>query len=144
VLVEFSGNIPSVTHVPVPRFQALKTVRGDWRTIAGGIDDLKAQVSAAWLEIIYEGDEIIGNLRERLDEAIVGSALEILTVKNNRVLALAMQGLDTEETLDDLDVTDVFKRCLDAHTVPEDQRTALLSAYQEIITTLDEADQLAL
>jgi len=144
VLVEFSGNMPSVTHVPVPRFQALKTVRGDWHTIVGGIDDLKLQASTAWLEIIYEGDEIIANLRERLDEAIVGSALEILTVKNNRVLALAMQGLDTEETLDDLDVTDVFKRCLDAHTVPEDQRTALLNAYQEIITTLDEADQLAL
>jgi len=144
VLVEFSGGIPSVTHVPVPRFQALKTVRGDWRTIASAIDDLKAHASTAWLEIIYEGEEIIANLRERLDEAIAGSALEILTVKNNRVLALAMQGLDTEETLDDLDVTDVFKRCLDAHTVPEDQRTALMNAYQEIITTLDEADQLAL
>ena len=41
---------------------------------------------------VYEGDEIAGNLRERLDEAIKGQACEILRVKNNRVLELAMRG----------------------------------------------------
>jgi exonuclease SbcD len=86
VLVEFSGNTPTVTNVPVPRFQELKTLRGEWQTIAGGIDELKARTSNAWLEIVYEGDEIAGNLRERLDEAITGTSLEILRVKNNRVL----------------------------------------------------------
>ncbi len=139
-LVEFSGNTPTVTNVPVPRFQDLKSVRGDWEYIARTLDDLKAEGSNAWLEIIYEGDEIAGNLRERLDEAIIGSRLEILTVRNNRVLELAMKGMYTEETLDDLDVTDVFKRCLLLHEVPEDQRPALLRAYQEIIVSLHEAD----
>jgi len=42
-----------------------------------------------------------------------------------------------------LDVTDVFKRCLDAHEVPDDQRSALLNAYQEIIASLNEADPMA-
>ena len=51
--------------------------------------------------------------------------------------------MDTEETLDDLDVTDVFKRCLQSHEVPEDQQPALLSAYQEIIVSLNEADPMA-
>lgn len=142
-LVEFSGDVPNVTNIPAPRFQELKTLRGDWQTIARDIDELKSRRSKAWLEIVYKGDEIAGSLRGRLDEAIEGTGIEILRVKNNRVLEHAMSRMDTDETLDDLDVTDVFKRCLESHEVPEDQRQALLSAYQEVILSLNEADLMA-
>lgn len=143
VLVDFSGNAPTVTTIPVPRFQELKTLQGDWPTIARDIEGLKSGGSNAWLEIVYEGDEIAGSLRERLDEAIEGTGIEVLRVKNNRVLERAMSRMDTDETLDDLDATDVFKRCLESHEVPEDQRPALLSAYREIIVSLNEQDQMA-
>jgi len=143
VLVEFSNNAPSVTNIPVPGFQELKILHGDWQTIARNIDTLKSEGSNAWLEIVYDGDEIAGDLRERLDEAIEKTGLEILRVKNNRVLERAMSGMDAEETLDDLDVTDVFTRCLESHEIPDDQRPALLSAYQEIIVALNEADPMA-
>lgn len=143
VLVEFSDEAPRVADIPVPCFRELETLRGDWQTIARDIDELKSGASNAWLEIIYGGDEIAGDLRTRLDEVVAGSGLEILTVKNNRVLERAMSGMGTEETLDDLDVTDVFKRCLEAHKVPEEQHPALLSAYREIIVSLNEQDQMA-
>jgi exonuclease SbcD len=143
ILVEFSDKTPTVTNIAVPGFQELKTLRGDWQTIARNIDELKARKSTAWLEVVYEGDEIAASLQERLNEAISGSGMEILRVKNNRVLERAMKGKDVEETLEDLDVTDVFKRCLDAHEVPDDQRSALLNAYQEIIASLNEADPMA-
>lgn len=142
-LVEFSGKTPKVSNIAVPRFQELKTLRGDWHTIAQNIDELKSRKSRTWLEIVYEGDEIAANLQARLNEAIDGTGMEILRVKNNRVLERAMSGEAAEETLDDLDVTDVFKRCLESHEVPEDQRPALLSAYQEIIVALSEADLMA-
>jgi exonuclease SbcD len=142
-LVYFSGNARKVMNIPVPRFQELKTLQGDWPTIARGIDELKSKGSNAWLEIVYDGDEIAGDLRERLDEAVEGTGIEILRVKNNRVLERAMSGMDTDESLDDLDATDVFNRCLESHEVPEDQRPALLSAYQEIIVSLNEADLMA-
>ena len=51
--------------------------------------------------------------------------------------------MDTEETLDNLDVTDVFKRCLQAHDIPEDQHPALLRAYEEVIVSLNESDPMA-
>jgi exonuclease SbcD len=143
VLVEFSGNTPVVTTVPVPCFQKLKTIRGDWQAIAGGIDELRARTSNAWLEIVYEGGEVAGNLRERLDEAVTGTSLEILLVKNNRVLERALSSMDVEETLDNLDVRDVFKRCLQAHDIPEDQYPTLLSAYEEVIVSLNESDPMA-
>ncbi len=143
VLVEFSDEAPKVANIPVPCFRELKTLRGDWQTIARDIDELKSRGSNAWLEIIYEGDEIAGDLRLRLDEAIAGTALEILLVKNNRTLEGVLIGMDTKETLDDLDVTDVFKRCLEAHDIPEEERPALLSAYGEIVVSLNEEDRMA-
>jgi exonuclease SbcD len=51
--------------------------------------------------------------------------------------------MDVEETLDDLDVRDVFKRCLQAHDVPEDQYPTLLTAYEEVIVSLNESDPMA-
>jgi exonuclease SbcD len=143
VLVEFSDDVPSVANIPVPHFQELKTLRGDWQAIARDIDELKSGGSKAWLEIIYEGDEIAGDLRTRLDEAVEGSGLEILRVKNNRVLERAMSGMNTDKTLDDLDVTDVFHRCLESHEVPEDQRPALLNAYREIMVAINEQDSMS-
>jgi exonuclease SbcD len=59
------------------------------------------------------------------------------------VLERAMSGMTTDETLDDLDVTGVFNRCLEAHNIPEDQRPALLIAYQEIVAALNEEDHMA-
>ena len=141
VVVEFGENDPHVQNIPVPFFQELKTLRGDWAAISTGINELKAEGSNAWLEIIYEGDEITGNLQERLDEIIVGSSLEILRTKNNRIIERALAGMHPEETLDDLDATDVFKRCLQAHDIPEEQQALLLSAYHEIIISINEEDQ---
>jgi len=45
-----------------------------------------------------------------------------------------------DETLDDLNVDDVFERCLDSHEMPEEQRPELLLAYQEIVTSFHEED----
>jgi DNA repair protein SbcD/Mre11 len=143
VIVEFSGQTPHIKNISVPRFQELKTLSGDWQTIADEIDELKGMASNAWLEINYEGDEIASSLRERLDEAISGTALEILRVKNNRVLQRALTGKDAGETLDNLDVTDVFKRCLEMNEVPAEQQPSLLSAYQEVLVSLSEEDPMA-
>jgi exonuclease SbcD len=138
-LVELSDR-PQVRNISVPRFQELKTLRGDWQTVAKGVEELKARKSTAWLEISYEGDELAADLQERLKDAIDRTGMEILRVKNNRVLERALRGESEEETLDDLHVTDVFTLCLESHEVPEDQRPALLSAYQEIILALNEED----
>ncbi len=139
-LVEFSDKAPAVTAISVPCFQELKTVKGDWQTIISDIDELKSKESSAWLEIVYEGNEIAVNLRELLDEAVNGTDLEILRVKNNRVLEQVMDGINENETLDDLDVEDVFGRCLDVHEISDEQRKDLLCTYREIISALNEED----
>jgi exonuclease SbcD len=143
VILDFSNSCVTVATFPVPVFQELKSIRGDWKAICCAIDAVRFSGNKVWLEIIYEGNEIIGNLSERLNEITWGTALEILRVKNSRVMERALSAMDTGETLDDLDVMDVFTRCLETKEVPEDQRPALLSAYREILVSLSEIDQAA-
>jgi exonuclease SbcD len=81
------------------------------------------------------------DLREQLDDAIAGSALEILRVKNSRVLEQVLGQESLEETLDDLDVHQVFARCLAEHQLPESQNAELLACYQQVLNDLYEEDQ---
>jgi len=142
--VEFHSTAASVQLVHVPVFQKLERVKGDWKGISSRILELSAtddsKLSSAWLEVIYDGDEVIGDLRERLEAAISGTHMEILRIKNNRIIDRVLGQIHEEETLDDLDVDDVFERCLVSHEVPEDQRSELLRAYQETVSSLYEDD----
>lgn len=139
-LIEFANNEPAVQLIDVPAFQKLERVKGSWEEISTRILELSATGSQAWIEIVYEGDEVIGDLRERLDAAISESGMEILRVKDNRIIDRVLGQAHHEETLDDLNVEDVFERCLSAHEVPEDQRPELLRAYQETVASLYEDD----
>lgn len=138
--VEFHSTAASVQLIDVPVFQKLERVKGDWDGIRGRILELSATDSRGWLEVIYDGIEVIGDLRERLEAAISGTPMEILRIKNNRIIDRVLGQIHEEETLDDLNVNDVFERCLAVHDVPEDQRPELLRAYQETVSSLYEDD----
>lgn len=141
--IEFHSTAASVQLIDVPVFQKLERVKGDWDGISSRILELSATDSQGWLEVIYDGIEVIGDLRERLEAAISGTDMEILRIKNNRIIDRVLGQIHEEETLDDLNVNDVFERCLAVHEVPEDQRPGLLQAYQETVSSLYEDDMQA-
>ncbi len=138
--VEFHSTAASVQLINVPMFQRVERIVGDWDGISSHILELSTTGSQGWLEVIYEGNEVIGDLRERLEAAISGTRMEILRIKNNRIIDLVLGQIHEEETLDDLNVNDVFERCLAVHDVPEEQRPELLRAYQETVSSLYEDD----
>lgn len=138
--VEFHSTAASVQLIGVPVFQKLERVKGDWDGISSRILELTATGSQGWLEVIYDGTEVIGDLRERLEAAISGTQMEILRIKNNRIIERVLGQIHEEETLDDLNVNDVFERCLAVHDVLEEQRPELLRAYQETVSSLYEDD----
>ena len=137
---ESHSTVVSVQLIDVPVFQKLERVKGNWDEISNRILELSATGSQGWLEVIYEGDEVIGDLYERLEAAISSTQMEILRVKNNRIIDRVLVKIHEEETLDDLNVNDVFERCLALHEVPEDQRPELVRAYQETLSSLYEDD----
>lgn len=139
-LVTFSGIHAEVKLVSVPVFQRLERIKGKWEELSTRILELSTNHSQTWLEVAYEGEEVIGDLRERLEEAVSGSEMEILRVTNNRIIDQILKQFQYDETLDDLDVNDVFDRCLSVHNVPEDQRPELRRAYQEAVASFYEKD----
>ena len=140
VLIDFKSIIPNINELPIPCFQQLVRIVGSLDDIHAKIEELKKEESTAWLEIEYTGNDIIGNLREMLDEAMADSAMEIRRIKNRRVMDRVIRTAAEDETLDELDTGDVFTRCLDAFEVPDDDREELTSSYNEIIKSLHEDD----
>ena len=140
VLIDFNSTTPNIQELPVPCFQKLVRIVGSLDGIHTKLEELKKEESTAWLEIEYTGRDIIGNLREMLDETMAGSAMEIRRIKNRRVMDRVISTVAQDETLDDLDAGDVFTRCLNAFEVPDEDREELTASYNEIIKSLDEED----
>ncbi len=138
--VEFINRDLAIELIEIPVFQKLIRVSGNWEEISRRILELKEDDSDGWLEIVYAGDDVIGDLRERLEEATVNTKMEILRVKNSRIIERVLGQIHDQETLDELKADDVFKRCLDAHQVPEDQRRELFHTHEEALLSIYEDD----
>lgn len=141
ILVEFNNRIPKINIYPIPCFQPLVRICGDIDEIIKKINDLKTQKSNAWLEIEYSGDEIAANLTELINESIIDSNMEIRRIKNRRIIDKVLNKKFSGETLDDLDLNDVFLRCLDSNNVTECERPDLIQSYNEIIVSLHEQNR---
>ncbi|NOX34641.1 MAG: exonuclease subunit SbcD [Deltaproteobacteria bacterium] len=140
ILLADTGNPLEIKLHTIPCLQALERISGGVDEIISKIVDLKSKGSHAWLEIEYTGDKIAANLRWLIDEAVAGSGMEVLRIKNKRVIERVTKWICENDTLDDLDETDVFNRLLDTYEVAADERPSLKQAYQEIITLLHEED----
>ncbi len=143
-LLEFAHastrTVASVRLVSVPVFQKLERVKGSWDEISARILELSATGSTAWLEVVYEGEEVMSDLQECVNTAVADTEMEILRVKNKRIIDRVLNQTNNEETLDDLNVNDVFECCLAANKVPDAQRAELLRAFQETVMSLNEDD----
>ncbi len=140
VLVDFIGQKINITTVAVPRFQELVRITGTLDEICESIRELKANRSQAWLEIEYTGLDIVSHLRDSLEEAVVDSELEILRIKNKRLMERVTKTFEDDDILNDLNPHDVFLRCLDTYEVPDAQRPILLESYNQIIKSIQEND----
>ena len=141
LVVDSAANALVVQEIAVPVFQPLATLRGDWPTLTSELAGLKRDKAAVWLEIIYEGDEVIGDLQERLRELVEESALEILRAKNLRLAERSLSRMAVEETLEDLRVDEVFARCLAAHNVPDSQHDELVTTFRSAVLALHGDDK---
>ncbi len=142
--VDFDGpSIKKIQLIDVPLFQPLERIAGDWPTIATRLEQLRADSSTAWLEILYAGRDSASDLRERLDLAIQNTRIEILRITNTNLVASGLTRTHDQEILEELSVDEVFARCLDAHDVPSEQRPGLFFAYRDIVNSIDEDDHQA-
>lgn len=140
LLIDFNNSSPNIQEIQVPCFQQLVRIVGSLDEIHTKIEALKKEESRAWLEVEYTGSDIIGNLRDVLDEAVASSEMEILRIKNKRAIDRVISIVAENETLDELDAGDVFIRCLDTFDVPDEDREELTASYNEVMKSLHEED----
>ena len=127
--------------LPVPVFQSIQTLRGDWQTIKTRLHSLKKSQQSVWLEVVYDGQEVVGDLSEKIAELVKDSRLEVLRIKNQQKRDQVMQSQRMDESLEELNPTQVFERCLIAHQVLEEQKPILWSRYTEVIESLQGGQQ---
>lgn len=131
-LVEFEQGKAQVRLLEVPCFQPMLRVQGDWPSLQQSITAL-AKDENLWLEVVYTGKELVADLREQLYSLVEGSAIKILRVKNQRVVDRVLHSIKQQESLENLDVNEVFQRCLEQYEVPEQQQLELKAAYHTIL-----------
>ena len=127
--------------LPVPVFQPIQTLKGDWQTIKTSLHSLKKSQQSVWLEVVYDGQEVVGDLSEKIAELVNDSRLEVLRIKNQQKRDQVMQSQRMDESLEELNPTQVFERCLIAHQVLEEQKPMLWSKYTEVLESLQGGHQ---
>ncbi len=141
IIVEFINTKPTIQELTVPTFQRLISISGTIDEIQAKIEELKKENSNAWLEIEYNGKEIIPNLQEIITEAVSDTLLEVRKVENKQITKRLAMANAENETLSDLTVEEVFKRLLDASNIIKEESKELTIAYNEIVQALREEDK---
>lgn len=132
-----------VISLPIPKFQKLAQISGDLESINKTIDKTIQSLEATesvWLEIIYTGDEVVSELREHIQAMVDNLPCEVLKIKNTRTYNKVLNQQQISETLQDLNEEEVFERCLIAHKIPNEQKSSLRDAYDQIVYNLRHED----
>ncbi len=140
IIVEFEEQTPIVKEVAVPCFRKLERISGDLMQIESKFNELKGEKSNALLEVNYSGKEIISDLSSRLDSMIENTEMKLLRVFNKSLVDRVIKANHTEETLEEMDVNDVFERRLEASEISGEEKKELQELYRQILNSIDEAD----
>lgn len=139
-LVEFNGRQASVQELAIPVFQQLRSIHGNLRQIKEHLDQLSSLQESIWLSVKHVSEEVVGNLRQQLEDHLEGTQLEILRCLNEQMLQQALSADDLLEHLQSLDPKTVFAQCLQDNDIAELQREELQQTYQEALTAVLEAE----
>ncbi len=144
-LLRTHGRDVSVETVEVPRFRNLLSLNGDWPELERRLRELSGAAETIWAEVLYTGQDVLGDLREKVFEA-APPEVDVLRIRNLRELPVSMH---TEEegapSLENLTEADVFARLLDEAQLcgegTEERRKALTACYDEILREISGASR---
>ncbi|MGQ1946696.1 exonuclease subunit SbcD [Geofilum sp. OHC36d9] len=135
-IIDFD-NGRSIEKVEIPVFQKLESIVGDKHFISKRLADLKKTGLSVWVEVIYNGDELFPDFPLWTNEQIANSKIEILKLQNRQHLNEVLTTNDTTNSLDELNVFDVFDKLLDKASVLDEQKDELKKSYKEIVDDLE-------
>lgn len=139
LIVDFDDKKPTIHALDVPIFQELCHIAGDLTQIFAKLDELIATHRSIWVEIIYTGNTIEPNLRQKIIEYLAETQVLAIHIKNKRLYESSLH-TPIIKKLDTLSPMDVFNHRLDKENLNDDERFALQNAYQTLLKTLHDAE----
>ncbi|MFT5699594.1 MAG: exonuclease SbcD [Desulforhopalus sp.] len=140
ITIEYNDGIQTVNTIDVPCFQRLESLEGNLEALLTLIELLKDEDSSMWLEIKYNGHEIVTSLQEDISQAVAESKLEVLRIVNMRIIESILAGGPNQETLEQLSVEEVFSRCLSQNDITGSQLDELTVRFNQAVDTLHQEE----
>jgi len=142
VLVDVSNDslFPMVQTLPVPCFQQLRRISGTIGDIEAALNGLVALQESVWVEVEYSGTLSASALRQQLDALVENTSVEILRLRNTKLMDQVLHQSGWQQTLDDLDEHEVFRRRLAMTDVQETEHEDLAKLYDQVLFSLHEED----
>lgn len=140
IVVEIENHSTTISEHEIPCFQKLIRVSGKFESVKEKIAELAKTKDNLWLEVEVLDSSSSGTITEELDEIIKDSPIEILRIKNSGMRNNVLIASTENETLDDLNELDVFNRCLEINSIPEEEQSQLIEAYKEALLSLQQDD----
>ena len=159
ITFESESTTPTISTLPVPRFQAMEVIKGDLKAIEAAINKSEAialasqtddAVSATdnaispkdpvWLCIEVETEDYLTDLQQRIQGLLEGKNAEILQLKRKRKRTVNSLTEKQNVQLSELSVNDVFEARLALESI-EDNTTSESAPTESAQTTLLDDDQ---
>ena len=140
--LEFEGHtLSEVRFLPAPTFRRLKTIQG---TLAEVEDKLQVfankerEALPAWVEVIVQSPVFIPQLDSHLRTLVKDWPLEILKIRLERQYQALDEQLDAVvESLESLDVLEVFRKRAEKDQRSEEEWTELEATFRELVEGLN-------
>lgn len=132
VMIDLASEI-EITEIPVPIFQRMQRISGNLDAILAEIERLSDEQESYFLEIDYKGKRLAEELQQIINEAVDNTQLEILRIQNRRVYDALLKETRDMPALNELSPQDVFAQCLEANSIPEEQRQELLEDFALVL-----------
>jgi DNA repair protein SbcD/Mre11 len=143
VVIDFESRVPQIRTIPVPKFWDIRTLHGEISTIEMEIGGLLKLDHTVWIEVIFSGAVPASTVQTHLRELTDGTNVVLIRAIPEDTRNYEFGAEDESESLEDLSVSDVFQRCLDAENIPMDKRLELMNAFSEILHEMHEEDTFA-
>ena len=133
-ILELDGkNIAGLREINVPEFQKLERIHGDLTEIFSQIQNFNAQNKSIWLEITYDGNEIIADLQEKLQAFTTAYPnIEILSV-HNECRKINIQTPQIIDGLEKINPLEMLELRFNADNTSPEQREIFRPMYKEIL-----------
>jgi exonuclease SbcD len=124
--------------IPIPLFQRLKVIQGDYEDIRAEIRALKKEKVSVWVEVIYTGSDSARELKGPLEDETKDSQVEILSIINKTLSQMVFSPEDSDKKeLKEYKPQDVFAKLLMDNGVAEEEWPMLKETFDEIVRSLE-------